>query len=71
MPALSNDATNIYSIKFLNLKLEEKYRDYNYFSEMPGRENVITFRQMANLFVSELKKRNHRRRKTSSLLQQK
>ena len=57
MPALSNDATNTHSIRFLNLKLEEKYKNYNYFSEMPGRENVITFRQMANLIVSELKKK--------------
>ena len=46
MSTLSNDATNIYSIKSLNLKLQGKYKDYYYFSEMPGRENVIAFRQM-------------------------
>ena len=57
MSPLSNDATNIYSIKSLNLKLQEKYKDYIYFSEMPGRENVITFRQMANLILNELKKK--------------
>ena len=57
MSALSNDATNIYSIKSLKLKLQEKYKDYIYFSEMPGRENVIAFRQMANLILIELKKK--------------
>ena len=57
MSALSNDPTNIYSIKSLKLKLQEKCRDYIYFSEMPGRENVISFRQMANLILSELKKK--------------
>ena len=55
MSGLSNDATNIYSIKSLKLKLQEKYKDCIYFSKMPGRENVIAFRQMANLILSELK----------------
>ena len=65
---LSNDATNIYSIKSLKLKLQEKYKDYIYFSEMPGRENAIAFRQMTNLSLSELKKRESQTKDRQSLM---
>ena len=46
-------------MKPLKLKLQEKYKDYIYFSKgkMPGRENAIAFRQIANLILSELEKK--------------
>ena len=43
----------------MKLKLQEKYKDYIYFSKgkMSGRENAIAFRQIANLILSELEKK--------------
>ena len=68
MSALSNDTTDIYSIKSLKLKLQEKYKDDICFSEIPGRENVITFRQMANLSLSELKKKESQTKDRQTLM---
>ena len=68
MSALSNDTTDINSIKSLKLKLQEKYKDYTCFSEMPGRENVIAFRQMANLSLSELKKKESQTKDRQTLM---
>ena len=52
-------------MKPLKLKLQEKYKDYIYFSKgkMSGRENAIAFRQIANLILSELEKKESQTKK--------
>ena len=41
----------------LKQKLQDRYKEHIYFSQLPGRENVIGFRHMTDLILSEMKKK--------------
>ena len=56
MTTLSNNG-EVYTIKTLKQKLLERYRDNIYFAQLPGRENVIGFRNMTDQILSDLKKK--------------
>ena len=51
------DGDEVYTIKTLKNKLQETYKDHIYFSQLPGRENVICFRNMADRIIFEMKKK--------------
>ena len=47
----------IYSGKSLREKLKYRYKDHIYFTDLPGRENVVYFRDMASYFLYQMKKK--------------
>ena len=47
----------VYTIKTLKQKLQDKYQDHIYFSEQHGRENIIGFRNMTDRILRELKQK--------------
>lgn len=51
-----SDGGDVYTIKTLKNKLQETYKDHIYFSQLPGRENVICFRNMSDRIIYEMKK---------------
>lgn len=51
-----SDGDEVYTIKTLKNKLQETYKNHIYFSQLPGRENVICFRDMADRIIFEMKK---------------
>ena len=54
MMSFSNTG-KVYTIKTLKLKLQDRYKEHIYFSQLPGRENVIGFRNMTDRIISEMK----------------
>ena len=42
----------MYSVKRLKQKLQDRYGDFNYFSEIQGKGNVLCFRDLANYIIS-------------------
>ena len=56
MTTLSNNG-EVYTIKTFKQNLLERYRDNIYFAQLPGRENVIGFRNMTDQILSDLKKK--------------
>ena len=51
------DGGEVYTVKTLKQKLKESYKEYIYFSQLPGRENVICFRNMADKVLYDMKKK--------------
>ena len=47
----------IYSEKSLRRKLKEKYNNYIFFTDIPVRESVISFKEMVSYVLLEKKKR--------------
>ena len=55
MEELNSGNTSTYSEKLLQSKLKEKYRDHIYFMNIPGRSNIVCFRDMASYILYEQK----------------
>ena len=53
MEEVNNGNTSTYSEKSLQSKLKEKYRDHIYFMNLPGRSNIVCFRDMASYILYE------------------
>src|SRR6218665_703981 len=52
MGTLSNSPESVYSCKQLKRKLEDKYGDHIFFSEINGRKNVIGLRNMVSSIIT-------------------
>ena len=50
-----NGSKEIYATKHLKQKLSDRYKEHIYFTELPGRADVICFRDMASLILTETK----------------
>ena len=48
-----SDGSNVYSVKRLKQKLEEHYKDDSFFTDEPGRSNVVCFRNTASSIITE------------------
>ena len=59
MSELNGDAP-CYTIKSLKYKLKEHYGENLYFAELPGRPNLVCFKDMANFILNDLKKNSIR-----------
>ena len=57
MMELNGDAP-CYTMKSLKYKLQEHYEDNIYFAELPGRPNLVCFKNMANMILNDLKKKS-------------
>ena len=55
MEELNSGNASTYSEKLLQSKLKEKYRDHIYFMNIPGRSNIVCFRDMASYILYEQK----------------
>ena len=53
----------IYSEKSLREKLNDRYKEHIYFTELPGRVNVVCFRDMASYFLYQMKKKTQETKK--------
>ena len=51
MQELSEDG-EVYSLKHIKRKLEERYAEHIFFAEVCGRKNVICFRNMASHIIT-------------------
>ena len=58
MRSLSDDGT-AYTIKTLKKKLQDKYKEHIYFTQLPGHEDVIGFRNMTDRILHEMKTKDH------------
>ena len=65
MEELTSGNASTYSERSLQSKLKEKYRDYIYFANLPGRPNIVCFRDMVLYILYEQKnqKKKNRRNK--------
>ena len=43
----------VYSTKWLKTKLQQKFGDHVFFSEVNGKSNVVCFRNMANTIIND------------------
>ena len=68
MEELNSRNASTYSERSPQSKLKEKYRDRIYFTNLPGRPNIVCFREMASCILYEQKKQE--KRASLSLLQQ-
>ena len=53
MRNLSDDGEDVYSTKQIKRKLEDKYGDHIFFSEVCGKKNVICFRNIAASIIND------------------
>lgn len=51
--SLSDLGEDVYSMKHLKRKLEEKYGDHVFFAEIRGRKNVLCLRNMASCIIND------------------
>ena len=58
MVELSED-TPCYTIKSLKRKLLDHYGDHIFFGELPGRPNLVCFKDMTWFIMEDFKKKNH------------
>ena len=49
----------ICTTKRLKQRLKERYKEHIYFAELPGRIDVVCFKDMASLILSEMKANHH------------
>ena len=45
--------SEVYGVKRLKQKLQEKYKDFVFFAEICGRKNVVCFRNMASWIIRD------------------
>ena len=57
MEELNSENASTYSKKSLQSKLKGKYRDHIYFTNLPGRSNIVCFRDMASYILCEQKRK--------------
>ena len=57
MEELNSENASTYSGKSLRSKLKEKYWDHIYFTNLPGRPNIVCFRDMASYILYESKRK--------------
>ena len=48
-----NENEDVYSVKRLKQKLQDRYRDHLFSAEVNGRENVVCFRDMTSLIIND------------------
>ena len=72
MEELTSGNESTYSERSLQSKLKEKYRDHIYFANLPGRPNIVCFRDMVLYILYEQKnpKKKQEKQTSLSLLQQ-
>ena len=58
MEELNSGNASTYSEKSLLSKLKEKYRDHIYFTNLPGRQNIVCFRDMVPYILYEQKSKS-------------
>ena len=47
----------VYEPRTIKRKLKERYKEHLYFTELPGRADVVCFREMASYIIYEMKKK--------------
>ena len=57
MEQLCNENDDTYTEKSLCAKLKEKYKEHIYFTDLPGRQSVVCFRDMVSYILLEKKKK--------------
>ena len=59
---IAGGSNDVYSVKRLKQKLQDKYKDFIFFAEIQGRKNVVCLRNMADFIINdkwyEAKKQN-------------
>ena len=59
---IAGGSNDVYSVKRLKQKLQDKYKDFIFFAEVQGRKNVVCLRNMADCIINdkwyEAKKQN-------------
>ena len=48
-----NENEDVYSVKRLKQKLQDRYKDHLFFAEVIGRKNVVCFRDMAGIIIND------------------
>ena len=64
MDELNGGSSSVYSEKSLQSKLEGKYQDHIYFTNLPGRPNIVCFRDMASYILYEQKRKSEETEKS-------
>ena len=57
MEELNSGNASTYSEKLLQLKLKEKYRDHIYITNLPGRSNIVRFRDIVLYILYDQKRK--------------
>ena len=61
-PRIVGGSNDVYSVKRLKQKLQDKYKDFIFFAEVQGRKNVVYLRNVADFIINdkwyEAKKQN-------------
>ena len=59
---IAGGSNDVYPVKRLKQKLQDKYKDFIFFAEVQGRKNVVCLRNMADFIINdkwyEAKKQN-------------
>ena len=53
----------IFRRKVCGEKLKDRYKEHIYFTELPGRVNLVCFREMASYFLYQMKKKTQETKK--------
>lgn len=51
------ESVDVYSLKRLKQKLNERYKDHLYYTDLPGRADIVCFKNMTDHILSNFKRK--------------